>query len=715
MSRLSALSLFCIAAVAAERPKIGLALEGGGALGFAHLGVIRFFEKHHIPIDYIAGTSMGGLIGGFYSTGMTAEELDKLVDSLDWDDLLNGAIPHRDLTFRRKQDRLAYPNNFEMGLRHGLHMPNGLNGGHKIGLLFDRVALPYSELKSFDDLPIPFRCVSTDLLSGNAVVFREGSLSKAFRATMAIPAVFTPLEQAGMLLADGGMVNNLPVEVVKKMGADIVIAVHLALEEPTDIKSIESILGVSSRAVRVMIMANEMRSMAAADIVIKVPAGKHTSADFKDHNPISETGLHAAGDRANVLQAFALNNEQWAAHLAARQARRKQEVAVPQQLAVDGTRPEAQRSIAKQMAGHAGKPVEPAALQQSISSLMGWGRYESIGYSLRDSTLQIHAKEKWHAPPFVFPGLDFNASDLDNVRFQIGARIIYLDLGGYRSEWRTDVSVGFQPFASTEYYRPLGHSNWFVAPRGLYERTVRNLYDHGKRVSDYRTLRASFGADLGYIFGRSAELRLGYQADRLSSGLRIGEQLEPAFRGTAHTSQARFVFDNQDNAIVPRTGAAGSIAFEWRHAAPLAAGQFPQLELNASRFWRTSINGSLFYKVAGGATFMNAPPEFEKFTLGGPFRLAALGLDEMRGRHYAYSGFGYLHQIATLPSLAGKGVFIMTRYELGKMYGSTDPRGWFNDGSTGLLFESILGPFFVGGSVGEQGRRKVFFSLGRVF
>src|SRR5947209_11793093 len=221
-----------------SRPRIGVALEGGGALGLAHIGVLKWFEEHHIPVDYVAGTSMGGLVGGFYAAGMNPEEMKTLIEGLDWRKILSDRTPYEDLSYRRKEDQRAYPNSLIFGLRHGLSVPAGLNAGHQIGLLIDRVALPYYAVPSFDALPVPFRCVATDLVSGKPYTFKDGSLAVALRATMSIPGAFSPVHDGQTVFVDGGLLNNLPTDVVRQMGAEIVIAVHLE-KAPADAKDIQ--------------------------------------------------------------------------------------------------------------------------------------------------------------------------------------------------------------------------------------------------------------------------------------------------------------------------------------------------------------------------------------------------------------------------------------------------------------------------------------------
>src|SRR3984885_5204122 len=210
-----------------SRPKVALVFEGGGALGFAPIGVIEWIEAHHIPVDYVAGTSMGGLVGGLYASGMSPQEITNFVGGINWNGVLSGQLPFQALSYRRKEDKLAFPNRLEFGLKHGISFPNGLNSGSAVGLLLDQTMLPYYDLKSFDDLPIPFRCVATDLSTGEKHVFKDGSLAQAMRSTMSIPGVFAPVEHGTQVYSDGAAVNNLPVDVARSMGADVVIAVYL--------------------------------------------------------------------------------------------------------------------------------------------------------------------------------------------------------------------------------------------------------------------------------------------------------------------------------------------------------------------------------------------------------------------------------------------------------------------------------------------------------
>src|SRR5882757_4023429 len=311
-----------------SRPKVALVFEGGGALGFAHIGVIQWMEEHHIPIDYVAGTSMGGLVGGLYASGMSSQEIADFMGGIDWTAVLSGQVPFPALSYRRKEDKLAFPNRLEFGLKHGISFPNGLNSGSTVGLLLDEKALPYYELKSFDDLPIPFRCVATDMTTGKEHVFRDGSLAQAMRATMSIPGVFAPVEHGTQVYSDGGAVNNLPVNVARAMGADIVIAVYLDTG-PFDKKTLSSLVGVAGRNVDIMIAANELNSMKTANILLKADVSKFSSGDFEKSAEIIPKGVEVSQEHAAELEKYAVSDAEWQAYIRERNSRRRTAVPEP--------------------------------------------------------------------------------------------------------------------------------------------------------------------------------------------------------------------------------------------------------------------------------------------------------------------------------------------------------------------------------------------------
>lgn len=350
------------------RPTIGIAFEGGGALGFAHIGVIEWLEEHHIPVDYVAGTSMGGLVGGLYATGMRPDEIKAFVREIQWPILLSGQVPFQDLGFRRKEDKVAFPNRLEFGLKHGLGLPSGLNSGAAVGLLFDRVTLPYWDLKNFNDLPIPFRCVSTEITTGQKHVFEDGPLAQALRATMSIPGVFAPVQHGNEIYSDGMSVDNLPVDVARSMGSDVVIASYLN-SGPPEAGSLNSLLGIAGRNVSIMVAANEIQSLKSADIVVSSDVSKYASLEFAKSDDIIPIGKEAAASMAGKLEKYALNDADWAEYVKQRQARRRTAVPVPQFVEVYGVTGVQESQIRQPFVKYVGRPIDTNAIEKNIATL----------------------------------------------------------------------------------------------------------------------------------------------------------------------------------------------------------------------------------------------------------------------------------------------------------------------------------------------------------
>ena len=702
------------------RPRIGVALEGGGALGLAHIGVLEWFEEHHIPVDYVAGTSMGGLVGGFYATGMSPAEMKKLIEGVDWKEVISDATPFEDLSYRRKEDQRAYPNAFILGLRNGLSIPSGLNSGHQIGLLIDRITLPYFNLESFEALPTPFRCVATDLVSGKEVVFEQGSLAEALRSTMSIPGAFKPVFEKERVLVDGGLVNNLPTDVVKQMGADIVIGVHLETQ-PVEAKDIKSLFSVLNQSVRVVVAENEVRGLAHADAVVTVNLGGYSSTDYKKNEPIMQKGYTAADEKSRLLEKFALSNSEWDDFTQDREKRKKTLAPVPQFIKVEGADTAQQtENVEHYLAPLAGKPLDTEKLDRELTQLTGLGRYDTVGYQMmeRDGKqgLLIQVNEKNYAPPTIQPGFEVDGSESEEVGFTMGARLTFLDVAGFRSEWRTDFLFGNTYGLGSELYRPFTPvSKWFVAPHGVATTRVFKIYEKGNPLADYKFGQADIGMDVGYGFNRFSELRFGYEVGYLDAQLRLGTPVFNSVNGRVGDARLHYLLDHTDDPVIPRSGVRSETTFRWFDTSPGAASAFPSLQTNLEYFQPVSELGSVFVNGEGGSTFGFNNTGIPQFFLGGPLTLSAYGLNELQGNKYYLFRAGYLHDLWTLPPLAGKRVFVIASYEFAKMYGAPNESKFPNDLAAGVLAETVIGPLFVGGSVGDTGHHKWFFQLGRVF
>ena len=302
------------AAEAPRRPRVGLVLSGGSAHGFAHVGVLKVLEELRVPVDVVAGTSMGSIVGGLYASGMSPAEMERLLLTTDWEDLLDDR-PSRDrLSYRRKQDDVLNYVDLEMGLtRKGIAFPSGLIAGQKLGFLLKSLTLGTVGVASFDALPIPFRCVATDIATGEKVVLSDGSLAEAIRASMSIPAVFSPVPRGGRLLVDGGLVENLPVAEAEAMGAEVVVAVDVSSDK-FDPEKLKSFGGVLSRMVEPPDQAERLEGPSRASVVVAPQVADIPSMDFARAADLVARGEEAARALAKELSALSVPEEEYRAY-----------------------------------------------------------------------------------------------------------------------------------------------------------------------------------------------------------------------------------------------------------------------------------------------------------------------------------------------------------------------------------------------------------------
>ncbi|HVK01884.1 MAG TPA: patatin-like phospholipase family protein [Armatimonadaceae bacterium] len=719
---------------APRRPRVGLALGGGAARGLAHVGVLEWLEENRIPVDYIAGTSMGGLVAGVYATGLSAGEMRAFLQDVDWARAFSGEPPYGARSFRRKQDRRQYPTALEIGLGNGVQFPSGLDPAHAVDLLLSRAVFDVGAVTDFARLAIPFRCVAADLRAGEEVILRDGSLVAALRATMAMPGLFTPVERDGRLLVDGGILNNVPADVVRAMGADVVIAVDVGL--PVDPKAkIGSVVTVLLRTVDVLTAVKNQRGIREADILIRPDLAGYTLQDWRSLVPLARRGRDAAESLAGPLRDLSLDEAAWRAHLAARRARRTPVAApfTPRFVEVAPTAPPREaRALLDRFAPVVGEPLDRDELEDELTRVTGEGRFAAIGYEpvVRDDGalgLRLIPHPKPYESPFANFLLDIGDGDGGRLSATLAGRLTFLDPGGLPgSEARVDAAVGDATRLSGEFLLPLSRLRIgavgpaFVAPRLFAQRTNQNLYQRGDRVADYRVTETGVGLDIGTFIGRTDELRLGAEVSRLKASALVGDAAPgEAASGRYGALRLRWTHDSQDDGVLPTRGLYAQSELRRVVRAPETDAPFYRAEAAATWFVPAWEKQSLFVRVEGGTTFGATPPTALEFTLGGLLRLSALAPGELRGGRFAYGAAGVLWRLreggTPLTPRTAVGVWL----EAGSVSGGTSPR---DDRATtrvnlsgGFVADTrYLGPVFVGGSVGGDDQT-LLFSVGRMF
>jgi NTE family protein len=721
------------AVVPANRPAIGLALEGGGALGLAHVGVIQWFEDHRVPIDRISGTSMGALVGATYATGHTPAEMRALATSGAFMNVFTLQTPYVDSSFRRRQDSRQTPAALAVGLVHGVALRNALLTDRGVNQFLTTNLLDYDRAGiDYNALPIPFRCVATDLNTLQAVTFSSGPLPQAVRASISIPGVFSPVQDAGgHYLADGGIVDNLPTSALRNdLHADVVIAIRLE-DAPLGNGDVSSIVGVLNRAFTAGIVQNVVRSLQLADLVVTVPLANYSGTDYSKGGQLIREGYLAAESNSAALLRYALNEQDWAAYLADRNQRRRPQPGVLREVRVDGGEAGAKQQVRADLKGLEGRPISAANTLNALNPVQADGvysaSYQTFGpptapgqpapgpdAAAPDSGVLVHLSKDPTGPPYLLIGPELAAETANISRFELNMRLVDQNLGGYGSELRANVDLGFMTALNAEYYRLLSPGGFFIEPRAGIVREPVYIWANQKRVAERLEQNLDAGVEAGRTIGNSLQISAGWRALDTRWGLTTGTGGGPYINGTAQEGLLHIDLDRETSGSVSPSGfrfnaAAGALY----HA--VSSANAPLVMASAARTWLW--RGSNIFGLTGEvSSYLRANvAEPFRFTLGGPRRLAASSIDEYRGTDTYLARAGYLHRIAALPTGLGQGLYAVFGYEAGEIWSPESRAILRQDGTLGLLAATPLGSISIGGSVGDAGHRKVFITVGRLF
>jgi NTE family protein len=718
--------LFCGAAAsfasqpepATERPKIGLALGGGSERGFAHIGVIRWFEENNIPIDYVAGTSMGSLVGGLYATGRSAEEMEQLVADLEWDVLFRSETPYENLDFRRKEDRIAFPSKLHFGWSNGFSLPSGFLPGTPVNYLLAELTAPYQTLDHFDRLPTPYRAVATDIAAGEVVVFEDGSLPLAMRASISIPGAFSPIEVDDMVLVDGGVLNMVPADVVRQMGADVVIAVDVgvALEDAEELDSITSVL---SQTLSVMLLRLTNDALREADIVIRPDLKDLKNNSWDDAPAFAARGYEAAESKRMLLEPLALSEELYAETQQDRQERLRTEMPKIARIEIEGVSNNLQEIVRERISQPLGEPLDFDQLRADCERSLGDGRLESIRIEIeagdeQGGVLVVHAIPTSAGPPFANLGLNIDGTEPDDVRFMLGGRYVNYTDERAREETRIDASLGRGYGLTAEIHNKFAGPNYFNSRLRL-GRELNDYYEDSAQAGEIETDRYGAEFALGRALGREARVEAGLGLSHLAWRPRSGAEDLARAEGNEFKAMIRYVHLGQDEAFFASRGSR--LLAEMTHYFNLPGRLDPltTAQAEASLFVPLSGSDRLFAKLEGGTSFgEDAPFPYESW-LGGPFQLGGYSPAALRGDNYLYGRLGQLSRIGGNSQILGLTAYWGTWLESGAAFDAGQDPSFRTNLSGGVFLDSTVGPVFVGASLGEQAQVRYYFKVGHLF
>jgi NTE family protein len=711
---------------AAPRPRIGLVLSGGGARGAAHIGVIKTLEQMHVPIDAVAGTSMGAVVGGLYAAGLSGEQIEQVFRTLDWQDLLEDRAPRRDLIYRRKQDDRSYLAKGGLGIRadKGVVLPLGLIQGQKITQVLREATMPVANIHDFDHLPTPFRGLATDLETGNPVVLKSGDLATVLRASMSAPGVLAPVEVDGRLLVDGGIVDNLPVDLAREMGVDVIIAVDVSF--PLAKRSgLQTPLDVTNQMIAIMVRQGTAASLATlrpTDVLVQPELGRMTSIDFEKIPKVIDAGVTAADKQSRSLAALAVPADQYARYVAARSRSADLDVRV----AFVRPGPHSAQDAARIQAvfgDMVGKPLDTAELQRRAYRQYGLDRYEDVDYRVvRDdgeSGLEIDLRRKSWGPNFLRVGMSIESDYEGGTYANAGARLLMTGVNRLDGDVLLDAQLGEDPHFRAELFQPLSlTSDFFVAPAFHYDLETLQIVQNGHRLAQYRVRDTQVLFAVGTELSNWGELRVGVRRGNGGTKLMVGEPVYPSENYDLGAAYVEFGYDRLDSAYFPRHGQAFRATWQSENEG-LGASANANILAGSWTVARSHDRNSLVLSLEGGsATENRVVSPSELFTLGGFLRLSGLPQDALIGTQYGLARAIVYRKV----SRGGGGLFefpayIGASFEVGDAWQDSSEVSTSDlktGGSAFLAAETPFGPLYLAAGFAE-GDSALYLVLGRTF
>ncbi|MFG6159960.1 patatin-like phospholipase family protein [Halomonas sp. 1390] len=704
------------------RPKVGLALSGGGARGAAHIGVLRVLEELQVPVDYIAGTSMGSIVGGLYASGMTPDAIENALKEMDWEHIFSDSPPRVERSFRRKRDDDLYLVKASMGISDDGEplFPTGAIQGQKFDLALRELSLPATHITDFDRLQIPFRAVASDIGNGRMVVLGEGDLATAMRASMAVPGIFSATEIDGRLLVDGGITGNLPVDVARGMGADIVIAVDIStpIMQAEDVNNLFAITGQLTSLMTRNNVEEQIKDLTASDILIVPDLEDFSSADFVNATDAVPIGYQAADARRQALGKLSLTAREYQAHLAARASMPSRHVPIIQFININNDSRISDEMIRDRIRQATGSPLDRKQLEQDIGRIYGLELFQNVRYDLVEhqgqTGLLIDARAKSWGPNYLQFGLDLSSDIRGDNSYDLGASYLRTGINPLGGEVRLATQVGQDPLLAAEWHQPLDSlSRYFIYTAARYGAISIDIFD-GRRdsIAEYRVKEANAELALGRELSVYGESRIGYRYRSGDVDVKTGPPDSPEFDYDGGQAFARLSVDRLDNYNFPENGWLGSVQYDVAREDLGGDNEFEQIRLAANGF--TSLGNGHVVGLGGlsHSTISGSADVQDRYRIGGFLNLSGYTEDSLSGQQAGVLSAIYYRRFEALPFLPW---YLGGSFEYGGVW--EDKEELFDDGIfSGSVFlgaDSPIGPLYIGYGHAEGGYDSIFFYLGR--
>ncbi len=708
---------------ATGRPRIGLVLGGGGAKGFAHIGVIEELERRHIPIDVIAGTSMGAVVGSMYAIGNDARGIEAIAHGIDWVTVFNDKLERRDLSFRRKREDRQILLDFRLGIADGKPaLPTGVLGGQKLFATVQELVAPWRATENFNDLAIPYRAVATNIATGAPVVMGSGNLSTAIFASMSIPAAFPPLKREGLLLVDGGISDNLPVDVARAMGVDLVIVVDVGQPpEPADkITDAVAVFNQMQLLLGYDAIRRQRASLGGRDVLIEPDITGLSVASFDKLDLGIERGRDAARRVADKLAPLAVSDAQWAAYLAERAARSHPAPIHIDAIKIVNSSKIPDRSLTPLLATRPGDTLDGHVLAGDVARIYALDEFDRVDYHVDidpgRNTLVIDAQGSRGTGKYFQTGLILSSNFGKSSSFDGAIAYTDRDFLHTGAEWRGFLRFGNDVLIDVSLYKRFGAL--FAEPVVFYQRDSALLTRTGstETLDTLQLARAGAGVDGGMVFGNWGELRAGFRLGGVNpvSGNGNGD-LPPGWNRDVDW-RIGFTVDTLDSLTFPRSGVFAQVQFI--DHSTLLGGQFTRNNFLANVQKPFSFGDTtLVLGARAGVTTNISRDLIGDYQLGGFLNLSGLGRNQLIGPQLLFGRAIVYHRLSEKAPLLDLPVYVGGSFEAGNVWDRRDEISLAHLRAGGSIFvaaDTFLGPVWL--AYGQsRGDGAIYLVLGRVF
>lgn len=712
----------------ANRPKIGLVLSGGGAKGAAHIGALKILEQNNIPIDMVAGTSFGAIVGGLYASGYSATELEAILNDIDWQAVLSSRAPRKDRSFRRKQDDDGFLIKFRMGLKKGkLTLPSGLVEPNNLRLLLQGLIAEKLHVHDYDNLAIPFRAVATDLSTGDAVLLGDGDLASSIVASMAVPALFPPVDHDGRLLVDGGVANNVPIDVARAMGADIVIVIDISARTKTkaEITSFTSVISQLTLLMTAKNTAAQLATLTEQDIVIRPDLNDIGLVDFDRTGDAIIAGEQAANAVVNQLRQLSLSPDDWSRHIQARLPRESEPFRVNFIRIANSSRI-SDDVIKARLSTKPGDILSSDLMTQDLTAIFGMEIFDEVTYREVEEDgktgVEVVARGQERGNNNIRFGLTLREDFEGESAYQVAAGFNNLAINSIGGEVQALFQVGNEFGLFTEIYQPLDlRERYYIFANVTGKKFNQNILssdERGELLAQQRISTASFGLGAGRNFGKWGTASVGLIRSYSKVRGRIGVPSDVSVPIDQAALFARFTIDTVDNLLFPHSGTIFSVNYANNMSFLSGDSRVDSISIGGYQPFSWGKN-TLGFNYQFATTFNGTPNETNLFPLGGFMSLTAYVEGQLTGNHGGSVAAVYYRKIG-----GGTGFLAQTPLYLGGTIEAGNVWNSHNDISlsdlrwSSSLFigaDSPLGPVYLGAGIGSDSQYSAFLYVGQLF